>query len=56
MKTKSINKPFGQRLSTGDKNRRFQGSIKSNSIQQRWYESSGAISGTIPEQSCEVGE
>ena len=56
MQTKSINKPFGQRLSTGDKNRRFQGSIKSNSIQQRWHDSSGAMSGTIPEQSCKVGE
>lgn len=52
MQTKSINKPFGQRLSTGEKNRRFQGSIKSNSIKQRWYDSSGKI----PDQCGKVGE
>jgi hypothetical protein len=43
LKTKSINKPFGQRLSTGEKNRRFQGSIESYSIQQRWSDSSGKM-------------
>ena len=52
MQTKSINKPFGQRLSTGEKNRRFKGSIKSNSIQQRWSDSSGKI----PDQCGKVGE
>jgi hypothetical protein len=56
MQTKSINKPFGQRLSTGEKNRRFQGSIKSTSIQQRWHDSSGALPDELPEQSCKVGE